>query len=197
MSVASLKHRLNLTARGRRRVIAVIGSGRHADPCCAELGQLIAALGFDLLTGAGQGVMGAVSRAFFETSPRKGIVIGVVPALVTPLEALEHRTSSRVEYAPLAGYPNEWVELAIFTHLPDSGPDGTLGSSRNHINVLSADAIVALPGQEGTEAEAWLAVQYGVPVIAYGADGDGHAMAPHAIPLARSMSEIRAFLEAQ
>jgi predicted Rossmann-fold nucleotide-binding protein len=197
MSVANFKRQLSQAARGRRRVIAVIGSGRHADPCCAELGQLIAALDFDLLTGAGQGVMEAVSRAFFETSPRKGIVIGIVPALVTPLEALEQRMSSRVEYAPLAGYPNVWVELAIFTHLPDSGPDGTLRSSRNHINVLSADAIVALPGQEGTEAEAWLAVQYGVPVIACGAYGDRHAMAPHGIPLARSISEVRAFLEAQ
>jgi predicted Rossmann-fold nucleotide-binding protein len=66
------------------------------------------------------------------------------------------------------GYPNEWVELAIDTHLPDSGTEGTLASRRNRITVLSADAIVALPGREGTESEVWLATQYGVPIVAYG-----------------------------
>jgi hypothetical protein len=113
--------------------------------------------------------MEAVSRAFYETVPRSGLVIGVVPARVEPLEALERRESVRVGYEVPTGYPNEWVELAIYTHLPDSGSEGTLRSSRNHINVLTADVIVALPGQEGTASEIWLAVQYRVPIIAYGA----------------------------
>src|SRR5205814_409754 len=82
----------------RRRVIAVIGSGVTADACCAEVGRLIASLGCDLLTGGGRGVMEAVSRAFHETSPRAGIVIGVVPAAIEPFEAIEQRTALRVEY---------------------------------------------------------------------------------------------------
>ena len=145
----------------------------------------------DLLTGAGHGVMEAVSRAFHETSPRAGIVIGVVPAAIEPFEAIEQRTALRVEYDVPIGYPNEWVELAIYTHLPDSGSEGTLRSSRNHINVLSADAIVALPGSEGTESEIWLATRYGVPIVAYGTHRDNAAQG---IARAASIDEVRDFL---
>jgi predicted Rossmann-fold nucleotide-binding protein len=178
-------------ARGRR-LVAVIGSGRVADPHCDELGRLIATLGFDLLTGGGRGVMAAVSRAFSETSPREGLVIGVVPGRVHGLERIEERTATAVTYEPPPGYPNEWVEIAICTHLPDSGEKGTLRSSRNHINVLSAHAIVAMPGREGTESEIFLAKQYGVPVIAYG--DHGHRP-PAGIPYARSLDEVRDFLQ--
>ena len=188
MTLLNVKRRLDANARGRRRVVTVIGSGRSADPCCAEVGRLIATLGFDLLTGAGRGVMEAVSRAFYETSPREGVVIGIVPAQVQGIERLEQRASGDVVYEPPPGYPNEWVELAIYTHLPDSGPEGTLRSSRNHINVLSADAIVALPGREGTESEIWLATQYGVPIVAYGTH------APHGIYRAATLDELREFL---
>ena len=191
MTLLNVKRRLDANARGRRHVVTVIGSGRSADPCCAEVGRLIATLGFDLLTGAGRGVMEAVSRAFYETSPREGVVIGVVPAQVQGIERLEQRASGDVVYEPPPGYPNEWVELAIYTHLPDSGPEGTLRSSRNHINVLSADAIVALPGGEGTESEAWLALQYGVSIVAYGDHRDG---VPHGITRARSLADVRQFL---
>jgi hypothetical protein len=142
-----------------RTVVAVIGSGRSAD-----------------------------AHPFFETSPRRGIVIGVVPGLVAGLDALEERIAGTPGYDMPPGYPNEWVELAIYTHLPDSGTDGTLASSRNPINVLSADAIVALPGREGTESEVWLATQYGVPIVAYGPH------APHGIHHAETLDEIREFL---
>ena len=186
-----MKRRARESARGRRRVVAVIGSGRSADACCTEIGRLVATLGFDLLTGGGRGVMEAVSRAFYETSPRSGLVIGVVPARVHGLDQIEDRTAADVTYEPPQGYPNDWVEIAIYTHLPDSGEQGTLRSSRNHINVLSADAIVALPGREGTESEVWLAKQYGVPVIAYGNHQSGP---PHGIAEATSIDEVRDFL---
>src|SRR5262249_34546586 len=83
---------------------------------------------------------------------RAGMVIGVVPGFVAGLDDVEDRIATDVRYDLPAGYPNEWVELTIFTHLPDRGTDGALASSRNHLNVLSADAIVALPGGEGTES---------------------------------------------
>ena len=191
MHLRDVKRRIDADARGRRRVVAVIGSGRTADPCCEDVGRLIATLGFDLLTGGGRGVMEAVSRAFFEISPRDGIVIGVVPATVEPLGAVEQRAGTRVEYEVPAGYPNEWVELAIYTHLPDSGSEGTLRSSRNHINVLSADAIVALPGREGTQSEIWLATQYGVPIIAFGEHREEVA---RGVARAASIDEVRDFL---
>lgn len=175
----------------RRRVVAVIGSGTTADPACAEVGHLVATLGVDLLTGGGRGVMEAVSRAFFETAPRDGIVIGVIPATVEPLDALERRDTTAVSYQLPDGYPNPWVELAIYTHLPDSGREGTRRSSRNHINVLSAAAIVALPGEAGTESEMWLAVQYGVPIVAFGAHREA---LPSGVVHARTLDEVRAFL---
>jgi predicted Rossmann-fold nucleotide-binding protein len=189
--VSDAKRRAALHARGRRRVVAVIGSGVVADPCCDEVGRLIASLGCDLLTGGGRGVMEAVSRAFHETTPRRGLVIGVVPATVEPLDALEDRTATSVNYAVPAGYPNAWVELAIYTHLPHSGSEGTRRSSRNHINVLSADAIVALPGREGTASEIWLATRYGIPIIAYGEHDEDMA---RDVRRATSIDEVRAFL---
>jgi len=192
VTVAEIKRAAGARARNRRRIVAVIGSGVTADPCSVDVGRLIAALGCDLLTGAGRGVMEAVSRGFYETSPRRGLVLGVVPADVVPLEAIEARRAADVKYEVRDGYPNPWVELAIYTHLPDSGPQGTLRSSRNHINVLSADAIVALPGGAGTDAEAWLALQYGVPIVAFGEHRGG---APHGIEEARTLADVRAFLE--
>lgn len=191
MTLVDVKRDTGQSARHRRRVVAVIGSGRVADPHCAEVGELIASLGFHLLTGGGHGVMEAVSRAFVESSPRAGLAIGIVPARVVGLDRLEERTATDVVYEPLPGYPNESVEIAVYTHLPDSGEEGTLRTSRNHINVLSADAMVALPGREGTESEIWLATQYGVPVIAY---GDHHPGPPHGIAHAKTLDEVRQFL---
>jgi predicted Rossmann-fold nucleotide-binding protein len=176
---------------GRRRVVTVIGSGTVADPACVEIGQLVASLGVDLLTGGGRGVMEAVSRAFFESRPREGLVIGVIPGTVDSLDALERREPATIAYRPLDGYPNPWAELAIYTHLPDSGQQGTLRSSRNHINVLSADVIVALPGEAGTESEMWLAVQYGVPTVAYGTH---RSAVPTGVVQARTLEEVRTFL---
>lgn len=175
----------------RRRVVTVIGSGKSADPNCEPVGRLIAALGCDLLTGGGRGVMEAVSRAFAETTPRSGLVIGILPGHVRPMESVEWRDRTAVEYDLPRGYPNEWVELAIYTHLPDSGDEGTLRSSRNHINVLSADAIVALPGREGTQAEMWLAIKYGVPVIAI---GDHQEMLPDGVVQAKTIANVDGFL---
>jgi predicted Rossmann-fold nucleotide-binding protein len=192
MSVPDVKRRVDGVARRRRPVVTVIGSGLVADPGCGDVGRLVASLGFDLLTGGGRGVMEAVSRAFFEMTPRRGLVIGVVPATVEPLEALEDREAALVEYLLPPGYPNEWVEIVIYTHLPDSGMDGTQRSSRNHINVLSADAIVAFPGREGTETEMWLATQYRVPIIAFGE----HQIVPHGITRAASIADVERFLRA-
>jgi predicted Rossmann-fold nucleotide-binding protein len=191
MTIPLVKRRARSHAAAPRTVVAVIGSGRSSDPHAAEVGRLIATLGYDLLTGGGRGVMEAVSRAFFETTPRRGIVIGVVPGTVVGLDEIEERIASEIGYDLPAGYPNEWVELAIYTHLPDSGPEGALASSRNHVNVLSADAIVALPGREGTESEIWLATQYGVPIVAFGNHG---SHVPHAIPHVATRDALRDFL---
>jgi predicted Rossmann-fold nucleotide-binding protein len=181
--------------RGRRRpVVGVLGSGERADPYAAEIGRLVATLGCHLLTGGGAGVMEAASRAFAETPDRKGTIIGVVPGFVEALPNLEARApgvTSTYDVDPR--YPNEWVEIAIFTHLPDSGRRGTLRSSRNHINVLSSDALVALGGGPGTYSEMWLALRYGVPLIAYGP----HESIPEGADVTSDLNEVERFLRRQ
>jgi predicted Rossmann-fold nucleotide-binding protein len=162
MALSDLKRSHRRSARKRRHVVAVIGSGTTADAdACRQVGRLIADLDCDLLTGAGGGSMEAAAGAFCERRDELGsaaLSIGIVPGEV----------SGDGAYATKPGYPNAWVELAIYTHLPLSGHAGTDPLSRNHINVLSADAIVALPGGPGTQAEIELAQRYGVAVVSYG-----------------------------
>src|SRR5687767_1388877 len=98
----------------RLPIVAVIGSSsaRHRE-LAEPLGAWIAGEGFHLLTGAGSGVMAAVSQAFYEVSPRRGMVIGIVPG-----------SAENDRYEARAGYPNRWVEIPIYTHLPLSGARG-------------------------------------------------------------------------
>jgi predicted Rossmann-fold nucleotide-binding protein len=57
--------------------------------------------------------------------------------------------------------------MAVQTHLPLSGHSGAEPMSRNHINVLSSNVLVALPGGSGTASEVALALRYGRPVIGF------------------------------
>ena len=95
---------------------------------------------------------------------------------------------------PKPGYPNEFVELAIHTHLPYSGTEGTHDLSRNHINVLSCAAIVALPGEAGTASEIELAIRYGKPVIAYSTDPASVEHFPRSVRRAATIDEVKDFL---
>ncbi|GAH02532.1 unnamed protein product, partial [marine sediment metagenome] len=89
----------------------------------------------------------AVSKAFASVSKRKGIIIGIIPA--ERLYEGVNRNNFRVK----SGYPNIWVDIPIFTHLPLSGIQGKENLSRNHINILTSDVIISLPGGEGTLSE--------------------------------------------
>jgi uncharacterized protein (TIGR00725 family) len=140
-------------------IIGVMGS--HSEKCARvsePLGKRLALEGFHLLTGGGGGVMEAVTEAFVQVPPgngpgqRKGLAIGIVPGRITGNA-----------YKPKNGYPNEFVELAIRTHLPLSGRDGKQPLSRNHINVLTSDYVVVLPGGDGTRTEAELCKDYNKP----------------------------------
>jgi uncharacterized protein (TIGR00725 family) len=158
-------------------------SSQACDDLAAPLGRWLASAGVHLLTGGGVGTMEAVSRAFADVQPRAGLVVGVLPADLPDGVAV-----------PRTGYPNPFVELAIFTHLPLSGIAGTDPRSRNHINILSSDVVIVLPGSEGTESEMTLAVRYGKPVIAFFGP---HAVAwhpPHGVPVARTMAEVESFV---
>lgn len=140
-----------------------MGSG--AEPhkrLSAPLGRLIAESGYHLLTGGGYGVMTEVSKAFCEVPERKGFSIGIIRSSDYPVLDKNSQKRCNMTYAM-----NEWVEIPIFTHLPLSGEHGTDFMSRNHINVLSSDIVIALPGSAGTYSEVKLRVQYEKPLILF------------------------------
>lgn len=143
-------------------IIGVMGSGRdkHIEKC-TMLGKWIAESGYHLLTGGGGGVMSAVSRAFCEIPTRKGMSIGIIPG-----DFIEE------EYRALEGYPNPWIDIPIFTHLPFSGTQGTSAFSRNHINILTSHFLVALPGGEGTKSEIQLALKYNKMILGFFKDSN-------------------------
>jgi uncharacterized protein (TIGR00725 family) len=165
----------------RRPVVAVIGSG-HAPHIerSRPLGTWLAGRGTHLLTGGGGGVMVAVTEAFTRVAPRLGTALGILPS------------DGSSAPAPPAGYPNPWIEVPILTHLPLRGEAGADERSRNHVVVLSADLVVALPGSAGTASEIELAGRYGRPLIIW-ADADTFVGA--SAPLARSLDEVTAFLD--
>jgi uncharacterized protein (TIGR00725 family) len=170
---------------GRRRpVIGVMGSSAHRhDTLTGAVGTWIARQGFHLLTGGGEGVMAAVSGAFAAVGDRRGLVIGVLP-----------NAEDDPRCRQPAGYPNRWVELAIRTHLPLSGARGMTPQSRNHINVLTADVVVALPGGPGTSSEVRLAVRYRRPCVAFVTDRSQIAGLPDEVPSVPTLEEVAAFV---
>lgn len=103
-----------------------------------ELGKRLAELqSVHLLTGGGGGVMKAVCEGFYSVHPRAGLILGVIP---TGKKAAE--------------YPNEWVEVPIFTPLSD---DPKADSCRTQVTLLTADILLALPGDKTTLGEVELA----------------------------------------
>lgn len=172
------------TDRLRRPVVGVMGSSaRGCEDLAEPLGRWLASIGVHLLTGGGAGTMTAVSRAFAGVQPRAGLVVGVLPADLPDGIAV-----------PREGYPNPFVEIAIFTHLPLSGITGTDPRSRNHINIMSSDVVIVLPGSEGTQSEAELAVRYGKPVIAYFGGHDVDWQPPADVPVARTFADVQSFV---
>ena len=157
-----------------------MGAGAHAHrELAAPLGRGLAHLGVHLLTGGGPGVMAAVSRAFAEVGDRAGLVIGVLPL-----------RDGILETEPAARYPNRWVEIPIRTHLGGLGADPL---SRNHVNVLTSDVVVALPGSVGTASEVDLAIAYRRPTVLLG-DLDRAKGLPGAVATASSVAEALAFV---
>jgi len=119
-----------------------MGSHRDASPAVMEdaqrLGEAIARRGYALLTGGGPGVMRAACEGAHKAG---GLVIGVLP---------------NDKQRPLEKYPNEFVDIPIFTGMYDA---------RNVINAKTPHVLVALTGGAGTLSEIALAIRSGTPVI--------------------------------
>ena len=171
----------------RRAVVGVMGASREAhDERSRRLGAWIARAGHHLLTGGGPGVMAAVTEAFVAVPDRRGLAVGVLPAGRSGGDGQTGR--------PPPGYPNPWVELAIRTHLDRLGKQGGDEGSRNHVNILSSDVVIFLPGSAGTASEARLAVRYGRPSIAW---LDARAQVPglpDAVPVEPDFDRVAAFV---
>lgn len=167
----------------RLPIVGVMGSSEHRYPKRAwALGTWLATEHVHLLNGGGTGVMAAVSEAFAGVSGRRGVVIGILPAQAAV--AAERRAS----------YPNPWVDVPIRTHLPLLGEQGTEPLSRNHINILTSDVIVALPGGPGTLSEVQLAIRYGRPLIAWLERRDEIPGLPDDVLVEADFEKVKAFV---
>ena len=128
-------------------IVAVFGAGTPIDAGRARLarniGAMVAGLGTHLLTGAGYGVMEATAEGFISAPGRAGWSIGIVPRdPAGPFDRPNHDSLGRF-------YPNAFVEIAIHTPLPPRAGEWRTTPARNHVNVFTADAAIALPGGAG------------------------------------------------
>ncbi|MGN6315713.1 DNA-binding protein [Trinickia sp.] len=166
-------------------IIGVMGSGSSEWPDLAEpLGAWIAFHGFDLLTGAGRGVMLSTARAFASVPERTGRSIGIMPSKAHPLFG----------FAPIAGYPNPFVDLPVLTPLPRKETDDLESAlSRNYVNVLTSDVVIALPGGKGTLDEIRLATRFAKPLICIGPI-DAFESVPDGTRIASELDEVFAFI---
>ena len=190
----------------RRPVVGVMGSGSTPETELAEpLARLLARRGVNLLSGGGGGTMSSTCAAFAAVENRAGSIIAILPGVPAAGDGdwVAREQGGTFEPGPTmppAGYPNQWAEIVIQTHLSTSGAAGTEISSRNHINILSSDAVVALPGGPGTLSEVQLAVAYGKPCIAFLGDGGnktigGEGAEGLGVPVATTLVEVDSFLQ--
>jgi predicted Rossmann-fold nucleotide-binding protein len=139
-------------------IVGVLGHGASLSEDRARLaravGAMIARLDAHLLTGGGYGVMEAAAEGFVAIPDRAGLSIGIIPR---EPDGPFDRPNRDVEGRP---YPNASVEIVIFTPLPPRAPDWRTTPMRNHINVLTPHAIIALPGGAGTRNELDMAAFY-------------------------------------
>jgi len=139
-------------------IVGVFGHGASLSEERVQLaravGAMIARLDAHLLTGGGYGVMEAAAEGFVAVADRAGMSIGIIPCKADgPLDSPNRSWDGRA-------YPNSFVELAIFTPLPPRAGNWQTTPARNHINVLTPHAIIALPGGAGTRNELDMAAFY-------------------------------------
>ncbi|MGB0719026.1 MAG: DNA-binding protein [Bdellovibrionales bacterium] len=142
----------------RLPIVGVMGSHEeewedYADP----VGDLLARKGFNLLTGAGGGVMSVVARAFTHVTEREGRAIGILPAVDYKGQKLDSEE-----------YPNPYIEIPMITPLSAKAQSDVMPFSRNLTNVMTSQALIILPGSNGTRNEVSLALLYNKPLIMFG-----------------------------
>ncbi len=144
----------------RYPIIGVMGS--HETPWedyAHPVGELLAQRGYSLLTGAGAGVMTEVAKSFTASKDRKGVSIGILPAVDYKGQKLDTEE-----------YPNPYIEVPMITPLSSKAQSDAMPFSRNLVNVMTSKALVILPGSHGTRNEVSLALMYNKPIILFGPD---------------------------
>ncbi len=139
-------------------IVGVFGQGTPLSDERAQLargaGKLVATMGAHLLTGGGYGVMAAAAEEFVAVADRPGLAIGIVPR--APNGAMD-QANRDPKGRP---YPNPFIEIAVMTPLLARVEDWRNSPGRNHVNVFTADVIIALPGGTGTRNELDMAATY-------------------------------------
>jgi uncharacterized protein (TIGR00725 family) len=149
------------------RIVGVMGSHSEEPEVRKQaslLGEAIARRGHVLLTGGGTGLMRAASEGAYRAG---GLVIGILP---------------NDRQRPMDGYPNEFVDIAIFTGMYDA---------RNVINAKTPHCLIALAGGAGTLSEIALALRAGTPVIGLNAPEASVAGAEAIVRVASGEEAIR------
>ena len=165
------------------KMIAVIGSSKkqHLN-LSIPLGKWIAENDYSLINGGGSGVMLSTAKAFCSIPKRKGHVIGIIPS-----DSICSSPLDRASYRSPPDYPNSYTEIIIRTHLHLSGTKGKNIASRNHIIILSAASIIALPGGAGTQSEVELAIEYKKPLVLLNSSGEWDSYS-NQLPTVKSVS---------
>ena len=125
-------------------IVGVMGSHKNEETFIKQaqlIGEAVAKRGYVLLTGGGPGLMRAASEGAHRAG---GLVIGILP---------------NERERPLPGFPNEFVDIPIYTGMSDA---------RNVINAKTPHVLIALNGSVGTLSEIALALRAGTPVIGLG-----------------------------
>lgn len=168
----------------RKPIVGVMGSHQREWSDLAEpVGRMIAEFGYHLLTGAGAGVMTAVARGFTSVEDREGMSIGIVPTANYEGDLVQKDT-----------YPNPYIDLPIITPLDVRAEGHAMPYSRNHVNVMTSHAVIALPGAYGTKHEVSLCIQFEKPFILYGPE-DAFADFPERRTRVDDLDSVREFLE--
>ena len=168
----------------RRPIVGVMGSHEQAWEGYAQpVGALLAKRGFNLLTGAGGGVMTSVAKAFTDVEDRKGVAIGILPA-----------EDYKGQKLGTAEYPNPYIEVPMVTPLSAKAQNDVMPFSRNLTNVMSAQALIILPGSHGTKNEVSLGLMYDKPLIMFGPD-EAFEQFPEDPLRADDISHVEQFLD--
>lgn len=158
-----------------------MGSGKDKMSYLAEpLGETLAHLPVHLLTGGGYGIMYSVSKGFTSVTQREGLSIGCIPMRSDTTG--QYRTTSK-------SYPNPYIEVPLYTPLDVYKPSEPDAITRNYVNILTSNLVIALPGGKGTKQEVELAQRFNKATLLYGPE-EGFEFDMTALKRTEDLSEV-------